>query len=142
MTFIGEDGQPHRPYMIHRALLGSVERFFGVLVEHYAGDFPVWLAPVQVRVLPISRENLDYAAQVRQELAAAGVRVEVDERNERIGPKIRDAELFKVPYMLVVGRRDAEGGTVSVRRHGEGDLGAMSRAGFLEKVLAEIDARR
>jgi threonyl-tRNA synthetase len=142
MTYIGDDGEKHRPYMIHRALLGSIERFFGVLIEHYAGDFPVWLAPTQVKVLPISRQNLEYADSVRQELAEAGVRVEVDERNEKIGPKIRDAELLKVPYMLVVGRRDAEAGTVSVRRHGEGDLGAMERGAFLQKVLAEIKARQ
>jgi threonyl-tRNA synthetase len=142
MSYIGDDGEKHRPYMIHRALLGSIERFFGVLIEHYAGDFPVWLAPTQVKVLPISRQNLDYAETVRAELAEAGIRVEVDERNEKIGPKIRDAELLKVPYMLVVGRRDAEAGTVSVRRHGEGDLGAMPRGAFLEKVLAEVEARQ
>jgi threonyl-tRNA synthetase len=142
LTYIGEDGQPHRPYMIHRALLGSMERFFGMLIEHYAGDFPLWLAPVQVKILPISKDNLDYARTVRDELAARGVRVEIDERNEKIGAKIRDAEMLKIPTMLVVGRRDAEKGTVSVRRRGEGDLGAMERPAFLEKILAEIASRQ
>ena len=138
MTYVGEDGKHHRPYMIHRALLGSLERFFGILIEHYAGSFPVWLAPTQVIVLPISRQNLGYAEEVRAELAEAGLRVEVDERNEKIGAKIRDAEVLKIPYMLVVGRRDEGAGTVSVRRHGEGDQGAMSRSAFREKVLAEV----
>jgi len=142
MTYIGEDGQAHRPYMIHRALLGSIERFFGILVEHYAGDFPVWLAPVQARILPISKDNLDYARTVAGELAGAGIRAEVDERNEKIGAKIRDSELQKVPYMLVVGRRDQEAGTVSVRRRGEGDQGAMERPAFLQKILAEVEAHQ
>ncbi len=142
LYYIGDDGEKHRPYMIHRALLGSIERFFGVLIEHYAGDFPLWLAPTQVKVLPISPQNLDYAEEVRRELFEAGVRVEVDERNEKIGAKIRDAELLKVPYMLVVGRRDQEAGTVSVRHRGDGDLGASPRAGFTEKILAEIQSRQ
>jgi threonyl-tRNA synthetase len=142
MTYIAEDGQPHRPYMIHRALLGSLERFFGVLIEHYAGAFPLWLAPVQAKLLPISKDNVDYAHQVAGELAAAGVRAEVDARNEKIGAKIRDAELQKVPYMLVVGRRDEAAGTVSVRARGEGDLGAMERPDLLKKLLAEIAGRQ
>ncbi|NNF08220.1 MAG: threonine--tRNA ligase [Candidatus Eisenbacteria bacterium] len=141
MNFIGEDGKAHRPFMIHRALMGSLERFFGVLIEHYAGAFPVWLAPTQVRVLPISQQNLEYAESVAAELKEAGVRVEVDARNEKVGAKIRDAELQKDPYMLVVGRRDEEAGTVAVRRHGEGDLGAMSRAEFKAMIVAE-DANR
>ncbi len=142
MSYIGDDGDKHRPYMIHRALLGSLERFFGILIEHYAGLFPLWLAPTQVRILPISPQNLEYAESVRAELAGKGVRVEVDERNEKIGAKIRDAEMLKVPYMLVVGRRDQEAGKVSVRRHGGEDLGAMERPAFLEKVLAEVEARQ
>ena len=128
--------------MIHRALLGSIERFFGILVEHYAGNFPLWLAPVQAKILPISKDNLDYAHQVQDELAAAGVRVEVDERNEKIGAKIRDAELQKVPYMLIVGRRDEKAGTVSVRLHGEGDQGALERPELLKKILAETEAHQ
>jgi threonyl-tRNA synthetase len=140
MTYIGEDGAKHRPYMIHRALLGSIERFFGILIEHYAGAFPVWLAPVQVRILPISEQNVGYAGLIRDELVAAGIRADIDERNEKIGAKIRDAEVLKVPYMLVVGRRDEAAGTVSVRRHGVGDQGAATRPEFLEKVLAEVAA--
>jgi threonyl-tRNA synthetase len=142
LEYIGEDGQAHRPYMIHRALLGSMERFFGILIEHYGGDFPLWLAPVQVRILSISKDNAAYARAAGEELVTRGVRAEVDERNEKIGAKIRDAELLKVPYMLVVGRRDQDGGTVSVRRRGQGDLGAMPRPAFLEKVLAEIESRQ
>jgi threonyl-tRNA synthetase len=142
LAFVGEDGQPHRPYMIHRALLGSLERFFGVLIEHYAGDFPIWLAPVQAKVLPISKDNLDYAREVRDALVRGGLRVEVDERNEKIGAKIRDAELVKIPYMLVVGKRDQEAGTVSVRRRGKGDQGAVSRDHFLQKTLAEVEAHQ
>jgi threonyl-tRNA synthetase len=140
MTYIGEDGAKHRPYMIHRALLGSIERFFGILIEHYAGAFPVWLAPVQVRILPISEQNIGYAGLIRDELVAAGIRADIDERNEKIGAKIRDSEVLKVPYMLVVGRRDEAAGTVSVRRHGVGDQGAATRPEFLEKVLAEVAA--
>jgi threonyl-tRNA synthetase len=140
LEFIGEDGRPHRPYMIHRALLGSIERFFGVLIEHYAGDFPVWLAPVQARLLPISKDNVPYAVSVRDRLAGLRLRVEVDERNEKIGAKIRDAEMEKIPYMLVVGRRDEAAGTVSVRRRGQGDLGALTAEAFGEKVLAEVQA--
>jgi threonyl-tRNA synthetase len=142
LGYIGEDGKTHRPYMIHRALLGSMERFFGVLIEHYAGNFPVWLAPVQATVIPVSEQNLDYAAQVKEELEAAGIRVEILERNEKIGAKIRDAEKSKVPYMLVVGARDHEAGTVSVRAHGGLDLGALPRAEFLKKIVAEIETRR
>ncbi|HYV51299.1 MAG TPA: threonine--tRNA ligase, partial [Dongiaceae bacterium] len=142
MEFIGEDGKAHRPYMIHRALLGSIERFFGVLIEHYSGDFPLWLAPVQAKLLPISKENLDYARRVRDTLAKEGLRIEIDERNEKIGAKIRDAELLKVPYMLVVGRRDEAGETVSVRRRGQGDLGALTVDAFREKVLAEVAAHQ
>jgi threonyl-tRNA synthetase len=142
MEFIGEDGKAHRPYMIHRALLGSIERFFGVLIEHYAGDFPLWLAPVQTKILPVSKDNLDYARRVRDALSKDGLRIEVDERNEKIGAKIRDAELLKVPYMLVVGRRDEAAETVSVRRRGQGDLGALTVEAFREKVVAEVAAHQ
>lgn len=141
MTFIGEDGKPHRPYMIHRALLGSMERFFGVLIEHYGGNFPLWLAPVQVTVIPVSDQNLEYALDVQRELEAAGVRAGILERNEKIGAKIREAETSKVPYMLIVGGRDQQGGTVSVRGHGGKDLGAMPRAEFVQKVVAETASR-
>jgi threonyl-tRNA synthetase len=142
LTYIGEDGKEHRPYMIHRALLGSLERFFGVLIEHYAGAFPAWLAPVQVSVIPVSEQNMEYAQAVRDELAAAGVRADILAKNEKIGAKIRDAEKSKVPYMLVVGARDAEAGTVSVRAHGGRDLGALPRGEFVKKVVAEIESHQ
>jgi threonyl-tRNA synthetase len=141
LTYIGEDGKPHRPYMIHRALLGSMERFFGVLIEHFGGQFPMWLAPVQVTVIPVSEQNLEYAEGVRAELEAAGLRVEVLVKNEKINAKIRDAEKSRVPYMLVVGARDAEAGTVSVRGRGGKDLGAMPRAEFVQKAVAEVASR-
>lgn len=126
LTYVGEDGKTHQPIMIHRALLGSIERFFGILIEHYAGAFPTWLAPVQITVLPITDKQAEYAARVRKQLQAAGFRVEVDARNEKIGLKIREAEKGKVPYMLVVGNRESQANQVSVRKRGEGDLGAMT----------------
>ncbi len=126
LSYIGEDGAAHRPIMIHRALLGSIERFFGILVEHYAGAFPTWLAPVQAVVLPITDKQADYAAQVRDQLADAGLRVELDLRNEKVGLKIREAEKSKVPYMLVVGDREREAQTVSVRKRSGTDAGTMS----------------
>jgi threonyl-tRNA synthetase len=124
LTYTGADNAEHRPVMIHRALMGSYERFIGILVEHYAGEFPVWLAPVQAIVLPVADRHIDYAREVRSSLSE--FRVEVDERTESIGRKIRDAELRKIPYMLVVGDREAESATAAVRRHREGDQGALS----------------
>jgi threonyl-tRNA synthetase len=118
--------------MIHRALFGSFERFIGILIEHYAGEFPLWLAPVQAVVLPVADRHVEYAREVHE--ALSGLRVEVDDRTESIGRKIREAELRKVPYMLVVGDREAEGGTVSLRRHKEGDLGSLS----LDDVRAKL----
>jgi len=142
MSYVGQDGQSHRPYMVHRALLGSMERFFGVLVEHFAGNFPLWLAPVQAALLPVSDTFVDYATSVGGKLREAGIRVEVDSQDAKLGYKIRGAEVQKVPYMLVVGNREAEGGTVSVRRHGEGDLGSMSTADLVARMRAEIDERK
>jgi threonyl-tRNA synthetase len=127
--------------MIHRALMGSFERFIGILIEHYAGEFPLWLAPVQALVLPISDRHNPYAEQVAAELRASGLRVEVDDRAESVGRKIRDGELRKAPYMLILGDKEAESGNVAVRRHGEGDLGALSIAEFAERTATEI-ARR
>ena len=132
LTYTGADNAEHRPVMIHRALMGSFERFIGMLIEHYAGEFPVWLAPVQAIVLPVSDRHVDYAREVRS--ALDGFRVEVDERTESIGRKIRDAELRKIPYMLVVGDREAEQRSVAVRRHREGDQGALS----LDEVQAKL----
>lgn len=124
--------------MLHRAVLGSLERFIGILIEHYAGAFPFWLAPEQIRILPISDKALDYARKIQSELQAAGFRVEVDASAEKLGAKIREASNWKVPYKLVVGPRDEASGTVSVRKSGEGDLGAMSVKEFIAKLQPEI----
>lgn len=138
LTYIGEDNQKHRPAMIHRAPFGSLERFIGVLIEHCGGNFPTWLAPVQVAILPINQDLVPQAQAIGKQLQDAGIRMEVDVRNEKIGYKIRSSEVQKVPYMLILGRREAEEGTVAVRRHGKGDLGAMTLNAFLEKVQGEI----
>jgi threonyl-tRNA synthetase len=138
LVFIGEDGQDHRPYMIHRALLGSMERFMGVLIEHFAGAFPIWLAPVQAIVIPIADRHFDYAHQVAEILAEAGIRVEVDQRGERMNAKIRDAQNQKIPYMLVIGDREVEAESVSVRLRSEENLGAMPVDEFLARANQEI----
>jgi len=142
LTYIGEDGQKHRPAMIHRAIFGSIERFIGILIEHYAGAFPAWLAPVQVRVMSISENNSRYVRELTDRLKAAGIRAEADDRNEKIGYKIREAQLQKVPYMLVAGDKEMEAGAVSVRHRGEGDLGVMPSGDFLERILGEIRERQ
>ena len=141
LEYVGEDGEKHRPVMIHRALLGSIERFIGVITEHFAGAFPVWLSPVQVKVLPVTDRAAEYADQVTAQLTENGFRVEVDHRNEKIGKKIREAQLEKTPYMLVVGDRDMENGTVSPRHRAAGDLGAMSLADFQAKLRREVDEK-
>ncbi len=138
LTYTAADGSKQRPVMIHRAPFGSLERFIGVLIEHFAGNFPLWLAPVQVAVLPITDAAAGYAAELQQRLSDAGLRSELDGRNEKIGYKIREAELMKIPYMLVVGAKEAEAGTVSVRRHGLGDEGSMSADALIERLLAEV----
>ena len=137
MSYIGEDGQEHQPYMVHRALLGSLERFFGILIEHYAGAFPLWLAPEQVRVLPLSDKQLDYARRVAGELQAGDVRVTVDEAADKLGAKIRRAQMEKIPYMLVVGGREAEAGVVAVRSRETGDQGTVPLADFVKRVRTE-----
>jgi threonyl-tRNA synthetase len=137
LEYVGEDGGRHQPLMVHRALWGSVERFFGILIEHYAGAFPLWLAPVQVAVLPVSGKFSEYATQVAGELKAAGVRVYLDDRNEKLQAKIRDSEMQKIPYMAVVGGKEAEARTVSVRHHGKGDLGPRPVETFLSDLKAE-----
>jgi threonyl-tRNA synthetase len=142
LAYTGTDNAEHRPVMIHRALLGSFERFIGILIEHYAGEFPLWLAPVQAIVLPIADRHNEAAQATAQRLREAGIRVEVDERTESVGRKIREAELAKVPYMLVVGDREAETGSVALRRHGEGDQGTLGLDELTERLLAEIKARR
>jgi len=141
MTYIGADNAPHRPVMIHRAPLGSPERFIAILIEHFAGAFPLWLAPVQVGVLPVSERFNDYAAGVAERLRAEHLRAELDDSPEKIGAKIRRATLEKVPYMAVVGRREAEAGTVAVRHRTEGDLGAMPLEEFLEGLREEVDSK-
>jgi threonyl-tRNA synthetase len=138
MSYVGEDGQEHRPYMIHRALLGSMERFMGVLIEHFAGAFPVWLAPVQAVLIPIADRHMDYADKVAAQLNDAGLRVEVDARSERMNAKIRDAQMQKIPYMLVVGDREAEADQLAVRLRSGEDLGAISVGSFIERLQVEI----
>jgi threonyl-tRNA synthetase len=138
LNFVGEDGNLHRPVMIHRAVMGSLERFLGILIEHFAGVFPTWLAPVQARVLPITDRQADYAANVVAQLKKAGLRVDLDSRNEKVGYKIREAEMQKVPYILVVGDKEMEAGSVAVRRRGQKDLGALPIASFLELAASEI----
>jgi threonyl-tRNA synthetase len=138
LTYVGPDGEKHRPVMIHRVVFGSIERFIGILIEHFAGAFPTWLAPVQVRILTITDRTNAYAEEVAQKLRDADIRVETDLRNEKIGYKVREAQLEKIPYMLVLGDKEQENGTVAVRARGKGDLGAMSLDEFMDMILEEI----
>jgi threonyl-tRNA synthetase len=138
LEYIGEDGKPHRPYLVHRALLGSLERFLGVLIEHYAGAFPTWLAPVQVKILPIKDSLLDYAKEIQMTLMNNDLRVELDDRNEKLGHKIRNAQLEKIPYMLVLGEREKENQKIAVRRRDGKDLGAMSIPEFIDLLKPEL----
>ncbi len=141
LEYTGEDGAKHRPIMIHRVVFGSIERFIGILTEHFAGAFPAWLSPVQVKVLPISERHHGYASQVEEALTKAGFRVEADMRSEKIGYKIREAQLQKIPYMLVVGDKEAESGEISVRGRKAGDLGSMTVEAFIEKLREEVDSK-
>ena len=141
LTYTGADNADHRPVMIHRALMGSFERFIGILIEHYAGEFPLWLAPVQARVLPLADRHADYAREVAEALGAAGLRAELDDRTESVGRKIREAELRKVPYMLVVGDREAEQRAVALRRHKEGDQGTLALDEAIARLTAEVGER-
>jgi threonyl-tRNA synthetase len=141
LEYVGEDGSRHQPLMVHRALWGSVERFFGILIEQYAGAFPAWLAPVQAEVLPVSAKHADYAAEVTRKLTAAGFRAHLDDRNEKLQAKIRDAQLAKVPYMLVVGAKEAEAGTVAVRHRSKGDLGPRPLDEFIAALRQEVETR-
>ena len=125
MDYIGADGEKHRPIMLHRVVFGSIERFIGILIEQFAGAFPLWLAPVQVEVIPVSERHLEYAAKVRDQMVAAGLRCELDTRNEKMGYKIREAQMMKIPYMLVVGDKEIENNSVAVRSRAGGDLGVM-----------------
>ena len=139
--YTGEDGRKHRPIMIHRVVFGSIERFIGILIEHYAGKFPVWLSPVQVKLLPVSDKSMDYAQEVEKQLKSLGIRVETDTRNEKIGYKIREAQLEKLPYMLIIGDKEKEEGTVSVRMREKGDIGSMPLSKFAARVKKENDEK-
>ena len=142
LSYIGEDGQPHKPYLIHRALLGSMERFFGVLIEHYAGAFPLWLAPVQAVLIPIADRHVEYARQAEKKLKAAGLRVKVDDRGERMNAKIREAQMQKVPYMLVVGDKEQAAGAVAVRLRTEQNLGAIPLDDFIARAQGIVNSRQ
>jgi threonyl-tRNA synthetase len=141
LEYIGSDGQKHRPVIIHRAPFGSLERFVGILIEHFAGEFPLWLSPVQAVVLPITDTFADYGKEILQKLQAAGIRAEADERNEKIGYKIRDWETKKVPFMVVVGEKEKINRTISVRRHKKGDQGAATIEEFTAMILENIKTK-
>ena len=142
LTYTGEDGLKHRPVMIHRVVYGSIERFIGILIEHYAGAFPAWLAPTQVRILPITDKHVAYAKELNDKMFALGLRVYLDDRNEKIGYKIREAQVQKIPYMLVIGDKEVEEGAVAVRRRSEGDLGAMKADDFIAMLHKEIAEKK
>jgi threonyl-tRNA synthetase len=141
LSYIGADGEKHRPVMIHRVVFGSIERFIAILTEHFVGAFPVWLSPIQVKILPLVDKHHEYAAKVQKELEAKGIRVEIDLRNEKIGYKIREAQLEKIPYMLVIGDKEMDNNMVAVRSRKEGDLGAMSLNDFMDKIDQEIKGK-
>jgi len=141
LTYIGADNAEHRPVMIHRAILGSLERFIGIIIEHFAGAFPVWIAPVQATVLPLSEKFIDYANDTARKLREAGLRMEVDASNEKLGAKIRDAQLEKIPYMLIVGEKEASAGTVSLRKRTGGDQGSIALDQFISEARQRIASR-
>jgi threonyl-tRNA synthetase len=142
LNYVGEDNQKHRPVVIHRAVYGSIDRFIGILTEHFAGAFPTWLSPVQAKVIPVSTAFEGYVAEVTEKLLAAGIRVEADQRNEKLGYKIREAQLEKVPYMLVVGENEVNAGTFSVRRRGIGDLGSHRIEETIAFIQEEIRTKK
>jgi threonyl-tRNA synthetase len=141
LEYTASDGQKRRPVIIHRAPFGSMERFLGLLIEHYAGEFPLWLAPVQAVLLPITDQQLAYARKVYEDFSRAGIRVTLDDRNEKINYKIREWETRKIPYMLILGDREIQGDRVAVRQHKKGDLGAIPREEFLARMVREIKAK-
>jgi threonyl-tRNA synthetase len=142
LEYTGADGEKHRPVMIHRVVFGSIERFIGILIEHFAGAFPAWLAPVQVKVLPVSEHHVEYSTSVVETLRQHGIRVELDDRNEKIGYKIREAQLQKIPYMMILGDKEAEANNITVRSRKEGDLGSASLDEFIQKLQAEIKEKK
>ena len=142
LEYIGEDGKAHRPVVIHRAILGSSDRFISFLLEETKGNLPVWVAPVQVKILPITDNQHDYAYKVKEKLQVKGIRVEVDDRNEKTGYKIREAQLQKIPYMLIVGEKEVEGNTVSIRSREEGDIGVKVVDDFVEEILEKVENKK
>ena len=141
LTYIGNDGEKHRPIVIHRVAFGSIERFIGILIEHFAGKFPTWLAPEQVRILPIAERHAEYAEKLAKQMKDKDIQIEVDSRNEKIGYKIREAQLQKVPYMIIVGDKEADTGTISVRSRDKGELGSQELESFITNVIDEIENR-
>ena len=141
LTYVGEDGEKHRPIMLHRVVYGSIERFIGILIENYAGAFPVWFAPVQARILPITDKHADYAYELKKKMFDLGLRVEVDARSEKIGYKIRESQVMKTPYTLVVGDQEVENGTAAVRKYGEKDSETMKVEDFIKYVQEKIATR-
>ena len=141
MSYVDTDNKPKQPIMIHRAIMGSLERFMGILIEHYAGAFPTWLAPVQAMVLPITSDNVKYAERIAERMKEAGIRITVDTRPEKVGYKIREAEVKKIPYMMIVGKKEEEAGGIALRVRGEGDVGKMEVDGFLIRIQEEINSR-
>ncbi|HAX48007.1 MAG TPA: threonine--tRNA ligase, partial [Bacteroidetes bacterium] len=142
LTYEGSDGQKHRPVMVHRAIFGSFERFIGMIIEHFAGNFPLWLSPLQVAVLAITDNQLDYAKEVYGKFRDAGFRVELDSRSEKIGYKIRDWETKKVPYMIVLGDKEMQAGNITVRAHKKGDLGKHELEAFISSLIDERDSKK
>ena len=142
LDYIGSDGEKHRPIVIHRVIFGSIERFIGILIEHFAGKFPTWLSPVQVKILPISDKFVDYASEVKRNLESNGLRVETDLRTEKIGYKIREARNERVPYMIIIGEKEENDTTISVRSRDNGDEGAVDLNSFIDRVTSEIKNRK
>jgi threonyl-tRNA synthetase len=139
LSYIGQDGEKHRPVMIHRVIFGSIERFIGILTEHYAGAFPLWLSPVQVKILPITDKHHEYARKVQEGLQIHDIRVESDLRNEKVSYKIREAQLEKIPYMVIIGDKEMENGTISIRSRKDGDLGVFTLQEYIKKATDEIN---
>ncbi|MBN1869993.1 MAG: threonine--tRNA ligase [Candidatus Omnitrophica bacterium] len=142
LSYAGEDGGEHRPYMIHRALMGSMERFFGVLIEHFAGAFPLWLAPTQVLIIPLREEHQTYAGNIKEDLQKKGIRVIIDQRNESLNKKIREGTIKKIPYLLVVGEKEVQNNTVAVRKYGEGDKGTCAEGEFIDRIVQEVQLKK
>ena len=141
LNYIGEDGDSHQPYMVHRAIFGSLERFMGILIEHYGGAFPTWLAPVQIKIIPIADRHIGYGIALRDQLFERGIRCEIDDRSERMNAKVRDAQLAKIPYMFIVGDREVESKTVGVRLRSGEDLGAVDLNEVLERIVLEVEEK-